>query len=73
MDKDIEQMTEIMKVLLKPSNFVKNFKSNQEFREWLETGSVEDLEFTLKAFEHDEAYEYCPLILEVIKEKNGHS
>lgn len=55
--------------LFAPNLFVKYFKSKQEFRQWCEEGTKEDLQCTLKAFEDAEEYEHCKIINEVLKGK----
>jgi len=52
-----------------PSCFIKNFDSEQEFRQWCELGTVKDLQCTLKAFEAAAEYEHCKIINEVLKSK----
>lgn len=53
----------------RPSNLFKAFKSMQEFRQWCEEGTKEDLECTLRAFEYEELYEHCSIINQVLKSK----
>ena len=55
----------------KPNALLKGFKSKEEFRQWCEEGTKEDLECTLKAFEESEAYEWCGIINEVLKGKGN--
>lgn len=52
-----------------PHNFIKYFSTKDEFRQWCEEGTKEDLQCTLKAFEDAEEYEYCKIINEVLKGK----
>lgn len=55
--------------ITEPSNFIKLFKSEDEFSEWLDMGSVRDLECTLKEFEDSELYEYCSIIHNILVHK----
>ena len=48
--------------IIEPTEFIKNFKSENEFLEWLDTGTVEDVGHTLRAFEQANMYEICTLI-----------
>ena len=48
--------------LIEPKNIRSHFKSIEEFESWLETGTIEDLKCTLKAFEDSELYEDCLII-----------
>ena len=67
---NIQQLEQKYKELTAPPNFVNLFKDYNEFREWCNSGSVEDLKHTLCEFEkHEEVYEYCAIILEVIEDK----
>ena len=52
----------IYEKIIEPPNIRANFKSEIEFISWLETGTVEDLKCTLKAFEDSELYEDCLII-----------
>jgi hypothetical protein len=49
-----------------PLNIKSFFKTDNEFISWLETGSIEDLKHTLKAFENEELYEDCIIINRVL-------
>ena len=51
--------------LIRPDNFINEFKDIQEFREWCYLGTIEDLEATLKEFAKYELYEWCFIIKEV--------
>lgn len=69
--KQIDKLIEVFEEMIIPTNFVKTFDDMDEFRRWCHDGNVEDLEHALSAFkEYEEVYEYCAIIVEVIKEKN---
>ena len=53
--------------LIEPENIRSHFKTNDEFISWLETGTIEDLKCTLKAFENAEMYEDCVIINNLVK------
>ena len=55
-------INEAYEKIIEPPNIRANFKSEIEFISWLETGTVEDLKCTLKAFEDSELYEDCLII-----------
>lgn len=57
-----ERITEV-------GEFVKNFKDDDDFCDWLRSGTLADLQACLKVFEKAEFYEKCVLIQKVIKEK----
>ena len=53
--------------IIDPKNIRSQFKSIEEFVSWLETGTIEDLKCTLKAFENAEMYEDCIIINNLVK------
>jgi hypothetical protein len=57
--------------IIKPIEFVKNFKTKRLFIEWCMLGTVEDLKATRTAFEKDELYKHLIIIQEVIDYKNN--
>lgn len=57
--------------ILKPSNFVQCFDSKYDFELFCTKGSYEDLNYMLRYFEEDEMYEYCVIILKIIKSKKN--
>lgn len=58
--------------LIDPQEFIKNFKTKEEFILFLRIDStgthIEDLECMLKVFEEEEFYEYCILIKSILDE-----
>ena len=54
-----------------PSNLVKAFKDDQEFIEWCNEGTLEDLYCALEAFKTAQLYWYCVLISNVIRDKEA--
>ena len=68
-------INEAYEKLIDPKNIRSQFKSVEEFKSWLETGTIEDLKCTLKAFENAEMYEDCVIINNLVKmqgtNKNG--
>jgi len=65
-DKDIE---EIYLELISPQNFRSNFKTKRAFIEWLEFGTIKDLECTLEKFVESQMFEDSCLIRDVINNK----
>lgn len=57
--------------IIQPKNIRSHFKSELEFVSWLETGSIKDLECTLKAFENSEMYEDCLIIKNTLVKMQG--
>lgn len=55
--------------LIRPDRFIQLFKDGDDFREWLELGTIEDIEACTKAFIKFELYEHCRVMQEVIQEK----
>lgn len=60
-------INEVYEKLIEPKNIRSHFKSIEEFESWLETGTIEDLKCTLKAFENAEMYEDCITINNLVK------
>ena len=52
-----------------PVNIAEILGTGDKFVEWLETGTMADLEGTLKVFEENELYEHCTIILQMINKK----
>lgn len=52
-----------------PTNFIQTFKTDNEFVEWANQGSVEDLDCTIKEFEEYELYKYCSILKQIRDEK----
>tara|TARA_B110000285_G_C14636132_1_gene385600 strand:+ start:338 stop:550 length:213 start_codon:yes stop_codon:yes gene_type:complete len=63
----IEGMEEMYLDLIQPSNLIELFENTDEFRDWLQMGTKEEMGWALKAFERDELYSYCKIIKEEIK------
>lgn len=55
--------------LIRPTNFIHVFDTEDEFKEWARMGSVEDLEWAIKEFEKDELYKYCEILKQIKNEK----
>ena len=60
-------INEAYEKLIEPKNIRSHFKSIEEFESWLETGTIDDLKCTLKAFEDAEMYEDCITINNLVK------
>tara|TARA_Y100000816_G_scaffold106951_1_gene74573 strand:- start:1009 stop:1266 length:258 start_codon:yes stop_codon:yes gene_type:complete len=67
--KDIESIIKAFEDLIKPSNLIQHFKTDEEFKEWAREGTIKDIESAIKIFEEEELYEHCKLLMDVIKEK----
>tara|TARA_B110000208_G_scaffold159812_1_gene194631 strand:+ start:276 stop:488 length:213 start_codon:yes stop_codon:yes gene_type:complete len=63
----VEGMEEMYLDLIQPSNLIELFENTDEFRDWLQMGTIEEMGWALKAFERDELYSYCKIIKEEIK------
>ncbi|MDA9262884.1 hypothetical protein OAC86_00955 [bacterium] len=57
--------------LIRPTNFIKTFKDDEEFREWAKQGTTEDLDWAIKNFEKDELYTYCNILKQVRDENRS--
>jgi len=64
-----QELEEIFLDLISPQVFRKNFATKQAFKEWLEFGTIVDLECTLQKFVEVEMFEDCCLIRDMISKK----
>ena len=64
---NVEGMEEMYLELIQPHNLIELFETDNDFREWLQIGTKEEMGWALKAFERDELYSYCKIIKEEIK------
>ena len=55
--------------IIDPPNFIKNFATDEHFKDWLRQGLINDCRATLKVFEKADMFEQCILIQSVIDEK----
>ena len=55
--------------------YIRSIQSDEQFEQWCNIGSVQDLECALIVFEKAEMYEDCLIIKRIINEKEilGHS
>jgi|TARA_B110000091_G_C13584336_1_gene377847 hypothetical protein len=63
----IEGMEEMYLDLIQPSSLIELFENTEDFRDWLQMGTREEMGWALKAFERDELYSYCKIIKEEMK------
>ena len=52
--------------ILDPVNFVKNFETLEDFKEWALDGSILDLKECIKVFQAHELYEHCAIMQKLI-------
>jgi len=64
-----QELEEIFLDLISPQVFRKNFATKQAFKEWLEFGTIEDLDCTLKKFVEVEMFEDACIIRDTINKK----
>jgi len=62
-----KELEEMYLDLIRPIDLIELFDNTQDFRDWLQMGTVEEMGWALKAFEKDELYSYCKIIKEEIK------
>lgn len=55
-------MNDVYLTIINPKSLIQSFKTRQNFEDWLDLGTREDLIWTLKAFEKEELYEICLII-----------
>lgn len=64
-----KELEEIFLDLISPQVFRKNFKTKNEFKEYLEFRSIDNLETLLDKFIENELFEDCCLIRDTINKK----
>lgn len=64
-----QELEEIFLDLISPQVFRKNFATKQAFKEWLEFGTIVDLECTLQKFVEVEMFEDACIIRDMINNK----
>jgi len=62
----LEYLNQKYTELINPINFIKLFGTTDEFIEWAQLGSTEDLLCTISEFEKAELYEYCGILRQVL-------
>jgi hypothetical protein len=55
--------------LINPSKMIELFNTDQEFKEWAEMGTTEDVRAALIAFEKEELFNHCIILKEVLNNK----
>lgn len=68
-DVSLDELNQKYADLIRPTNFIHVFESDDEFKEWARLGSVEDLDWAIKEFEKDELYAHCKILKEIQNEK----
>ena len=54
--------------ILQPNEFIKNFGSLNEFRDWALQGSKLDLQEAIKVFQCYELYEHCAIMQNILND-----
>ncbi len=65
-----DNLDEAYLLILEADEFVKNFETMEEFRDWCDEGELVDLYPVLDIFEEYELYEHCAVIKDIIDKKN---
>ena len=55
--------------LINPNKMIELFNTDQEFKEWAEMGTPEDIRAALIAFEKEELVNHCIILKEVLSTK----
>jgi len=56
--------------LINPNKMIELFNTDQEFKEWAEMGTPEDIRAALIAFEKEELFNHCIILKEVLNTKD---
>ena len=57
--------------LINPNKMIELFNTDQEFKEWAEMGTPEDIRAALIAFEKEELFNHCIILKEVLTPKRN--
>lgn len=68
-----EELEKMYIDLIQPKNLVEYFIDDEDFREWVQMGTADEMRWALKAFERDELYRYCKIIKEEIDLLDQHN
>lgn len=66
---DLTKIEHGFNLIKAPINIRRVLAKDSDFIEWLNTGSIADLNATLRAFEASQMYEDCRIISNVLNEK----
>lgn len=66
---EAEALNDMFETLLYPPNLIQQFETLEAFKEWTETGTIEDINEMRKEFEPHELYGHLIIIRDVIKQK----
>ena len=64
-DISLEELNQKYTDLIRPTNFIHIFNSDDEFKEWARLGNAEDLDCAIKEFEKYELYKYCNILKQI--------
>jgi hypothetical protein len=65
----IKALDNMYSEMIKPENLITYFETDQEFKEWAELGSSQDLRAALIAFENAELFDQCTVLKQILLEK----
>ena len=68
-DEYYEELNNVYESLLNPVEFIKNFKTMDDFEKWADQGDVQDLKAAILQFEKVELYEHCSIMKKIIDKK----
>lgn len=62
----LEELEQMYLDLIQPNKLIQHFPTDMEFVEWLNLGTLNELQWCLKAFEEAELFNHCILIKQQI-------
>jgi len=68
-EQELMKLDALFENLLYPPNLIQQFETLEEFKEWTETGTIEDIDEMRKEFEPHELYDHLIIIRDIIKQK----
>ena len=65
----MDEILDSYMALINPHTLVQTFDSMQEFEDWANIGTKEDVQCALDKFEEQELFEHCAVLKQVIDRK----
>jgi len=56
--KKIDSIIDALEERIKPTNLIKHFKTDKEFKDWAREGTIKNLESAIKLFEENKQNEH---------------
>lgn len=71
MAQDIDSMIDSYEQLINPNNFIHCFDTLEEFKDWANLGTPEEIDWAIAAFEKTELFVHCSILKNVKENKQN--